>query len=126
MSQTRFSLLPLEHQLEPSHNRHLRATVVCLCHCTVSLQLLDTAQPGDFLSQPGHLLRQSVKQGTFAPITPLRPFGDFWILAFPAIEGLDSSVALWEVHLRTCFSPEKLWPLHLGSCFSGWSQCLFQ
>lgn len=58
----------------------LRAELlVCLCHCrtpciNLSLQFLDTVQPGDLFMQPGHLFKKLFEPGTLALMsTPLWP-----------------------------------------------------
>lgn len=61
--------------------------LVCLCNCTIScislsIWLLDSSLPSDFLLQHGHLLKKHIKLDTHAHDTPcsLRPSWDFQIL----------------------------------------------
>lgn len=61
--------------------------LVCLCNCTIScislsIWLLDSSLPSDFLLQHGHLLKKHIKLDTHAHDTPCspRPSGDFQIL----------------------------------------------
>lgn len=69
----------------PHHTRHQ------------SLRLLNTSQPGSFLSQPVQLLTKIIKLGTPVPTPPLtylNPSCDFQIPDLPTAEGLGSSLLL--------------------------------
>lgn len=85
---------------------------VCLCHHTMpdirlSLRLLKTSQPGDFLSQPCWLFEKVVKLSTAAPMTLftfLSTVGDLWIPELTIAKNLYSSLlgrSVWVI------SPER-------------------
>lgn len=99
---------------------------ICPCHCMIpsinlSIQLLDTSQLGDFLSLPGHLLKNIIKLGTLSLMTPLSLFKhlvNFHILEFPTAKYLGCSVVPWKIYLGAHISLEGFWAFSLGFCLS--------
>lgn len=79
-----------------------------------SFWLLATSLSGDFFLQPDHLLKNTIKLGTPASMTPppfLRPLRGFQILEFLTTEGLGKCFAPQDVSLCAPISSGKLWTL---------------